>query len=501
MPTLEVRDLATAAHVAWKAGQGELARELIAQAVLAGDERAARPALTRLRGLVELYSGDQGAAWENLRLAAGALGGTEPRQAAGLLFMAADAAHHRDRPDDAAACLRQVRELDCGPEYHRFAGWMAASMADELDDPAAEPWHILDSGPPELTEQSAHRWVLPLAISRFGPYPRTAAAFGVTACERLHANGMLAMHAVALGWLAELELRLGRWRDARAHAGESLRFATDTGQHATATDARAVLAQLAARTGDQAGCREHADQALRVAAVSHNKLAAARANWALGVSHLARGEYAAAVERLARPGHRQVAGHAVADLVEALVRGGDPGTAREVTEDFRRTITPAKPRLATALLHRCQALLPDEPAERHFRLSLSTSDADLRPFEQARTALLYGQWLRRERRVNDAKAQLLDALEVFDGLGATDWAAAALVELRATGARSSSSAAANLTAQEHRVAALAAAGLSNREIGARLFLSPRTVGYHLYKIFPKLGIATRAQLRDLALDK
>jgi DNA-binding NarL/FixJ family response regulator len=109
--------------------------------------------------------------------------------------------------------------------------------------------------------------------------------------------------------------------------------------------------------------------------------------------------------------------------------------------------------------------------------------------------LRYGQWLRRQRRINEGKGQLRNALQVFEGLGAVDWAATARGELRAAGVSSGPSE--SLTAQELQVAELAAAGLSNREIGARLFLSPRTVGYHLYKVFPKLGIAARAQLRDL----
>ncbi|GAB3893887.1 hypothetical protein GCM10029964_071380 [Kibdelosporangium lantanae] len=124
--------------------------------------------------------------------------------------------------------------------------------------------------------------------------------------------------------------------------------------------------------------------------------------------------------------------------------------------------------------------------------------ADLYPFEHARTLLVRGQRLRRDRRASAARTPLRQATELFDSLGCGQWAEVARGELRACGGAVVRNTA-ELTAQELQVARLAAGGLSNKEIGARLFVSPRTVGYHLYKIFPKLGIATRSQLRDVSL--
>jgi DNA-binding CsgD family transcriptional regulator len=129
------------------------------------------------------------------------------------------------------------------------------------------------------------------------------------------------------------------------------------------------------------------------------------------------------------------------------------------------------------------------------------------PFERARTDLLHGEWLRRARRRSEARGPLRAAADAFGELGATPWAERARAELRATGETRSTSTMtgaapdqfAELTPQELQVVRLAAAGLSNRDIGAQLFLSPRTVGYHLYKAFPKLGVASRAQLVRLDL--
>jgi DNA-binding CsgD family transcriptional regulator len=124
-----------------------------------------------------------------------------------------------------------------------------------------------------------------------------------------------------------------------------------------------------------------------------------------------------------------------------------------------------------------------------------------RPFEAARTHLVYGEWLRREKRRSAAAVQLTSAVEAFDKLGAITWAERSTAELAAVGQAAARAKApgvlARLTPQEYQIVMLAARGLSNREIAARLFLSHRTVGYHLYKAYPKLDVCARAQLAAL----
>ncbi|MBD3141399.1 helix-turn-helix transcriptional regulator [Microbispora bryophytorum] len=126
-----------------------------------------------------------------------------------------------------------------------------------------------------------------------------------------------------------------------------------------------------------------------------------------------------------------------------------------------------------------------------------------RSFEHARTSLLYGEWLRRSRRRAAAAGQLRLALETFERLGAKPWADRARGELEATGAKAPGTPArgilAELTPQELQIVRLAAQDLSNKDIAAQLFLSPRTVGYHLYKAYPKLGVASRGELATLDL--
>ncbi|MEV0401463.1 LuxR C-terminal-related transcriptional regulator [Actinoallomurus sp. NPDC050550] len=139
--------------------------------------------------------------------------------------------------------------------------------------------------------------------------------------------------------------------------------------------------------------------------------------------------------------------------------------------------------------------------EEHYLAALKPGGS---PFDHARTVLLYGEWLRRSRRKTAAAAHLRDALETFERLGARPWAARTRAELEATGAKAPDTPArgilTDLTPQELQITRLAAQGLSNKDIAAQLFLSPRTVGYHLYKAYPKLGISSRADLAALDLS-
>jgi DNA-binding NarL/FixJ family response regulator len=138
--------------------------------------------------------------------------------------------------------------------------------------------------------------------------------------------------------------------------------------------------------------------------------------------------------------------------------------------------------------------------EDHFRQALNLYEPGDRPFDEARTRLLYGEWLRRDKRKADARIHLSLALQAFERLGATPWAERAQGELTATGTTGRPAwqgPAGNLTPQELQIVRLAAQGASNKDIAAQLVLSPRTVGHHLYKAYPKLGVTSRAELADL----
>lgn len=160
------------------------------------------------------------------------------------------------------------------------------------------------------------------------------------------------------------------------------------------------------------------------------------------------------------------------------------------------------------LVHRSRALLAgnDRDAEHHFDVALQcVYAAEQSPLEYARTQLAYGEWLRRQRRIVDARVQLSSALRVFESRGAQPFAQRARGELRAAGVQlagqvNTEGPATELTPQELQIARLAASGLSNRQIADRIYVSHRTVAAHLYRIFPKLGITSRNQLRDTLGD-
>ena len=192
-------------------------------------------------------------------------------------------------------------------------------------------------------------------------------------------------------------------------------------------------------------------------------------------------------------------------------RGAARGWAAPTTRSRRWRSSPTGPgggRWALAALARCRGLLADKAYEHHFETALSHHEHDGQPFEKARTQLAYGERLRRDRRRADAREQLGEALDVFERLGARRGPTRTRVELRATGGTAAEADAAQkdavaaagleeLTAHELQIARLVAYGMTNREVAAKLFLSPKTIEYHLSQIYRKLDLRSRTQLASL----
>jgi DNA-binding CsgD family transcriptional regulator len=195
---------------------------------------------------------------------------------------------------------------------------------------------------------------------------------------------------------------------------------------------------------------------------------------------------------------------AVAELAEAAARTGDVAAVRAVLDWLSERTRVTRTEWALGIEARVRALLSDgEAADGFYRESVERLGRTRLRAELARSHLLYGEWLRRQGRRTDARVQLRTACRMLEEMGMAAFAGRARRELRATGetARKRTAPAARaagageaLTAQEAQVARLARDGLSNPEIGARLFISPRTVAYHLSSVFTKLGISSRSQL-------
>ena len=195
------------------------------------------------------------------------------------------------------------------------------------------------------------------------------------------------------------------------------------------------------------------------------------------------------------------------DRLDVAVRAGHLDTAARwlsELEQFADTTDTPHARRVVAYGRALLASHEDSPAaaEEFFRLALGTEPGQDRPFERARTHLAYGEFLRRYRRRVDARDQLRSALQTFQDLGAGPWVHRAEQELRASGEtarKRDASTSVALTAQERQIASFVAQGLSNREVAATLFLSPRTIDFHLRNVFAKTGITSRGELARINL--
>jgi ATP/maltotriose-dependent transcriptional regulator MalT len=277
--------------------------------------------------------------------------------------------------------------------------------------------------------------------------------------------------------------------------------------HAVAC-AEAVEAMLLALRGDVAGARDRAERAIALVDPVESRSVFVYVRRALAAAASAAGDHDTAFHELRRvftadggPVHYHASYAALADLAAAAVRVGHRSEASAIIEASARDLGDgASPRLR-ALLHRARGLLAEPAsAEPHFRAALDDPVTEHWPFERAQTLLDLAEWLRRRRRIAEARAPLAEALETFRRLGAAPWAERARAEARAAGVdvgEPAGDALAELSPQQQEIVRLAAHGLSNREIGEKLFISPRTVGSHLYRSFPRLGVTSRAQLRDV----
>ncbi|MDG9727451.1 helix-turn-helix transcriptional regulator [Streptomyces sp. DH41] len=525
-----------AAEYALLAGHPDRARPLLAAARGCAAPAGVRGRAELVRGLTELRDGPVGDAHQSLLLAASLLAADAPADAATAALAAADAAwaagdlpaclttlgpepprshqhpaprhtdtpHHTARPVDAAAVPGDAGRPPPDPVRDHRVG-MRALLEGRLDRAAEPLGQVVERARTDHRPEGLLRSASAALLLGDVEAARRAGARALAAARQLGSDALVPR---ALEYLAYAELRAGRHPQARTHAEEGLRTALRTGQRNTAAHHRAVLALAASIEEEPDVVARHVTAALSTARRHGLAQAATLAEWAAARADLGRGRPLDAADRLGLlvlpgpgRGHFAVWRLAVPCFVEASVLAGRHEDTGAVLTDFAGWAAFGADPQAAAQLARCHALLaPPDRADDLYRQALARHEEAGGDFERARTALLYGKWLRRRRRPREARGRLGTALAGFDRCGAGVWAAQARGELRALGAASHGGDAGTptrltrLTPQQLRIARHVAEGATNREVALTLAVSIRTVDYHLRKVFAALGVRSRLEL-------
>jgi DNA-binding CsgD family transcriptional regulator len=344
----------------------------------------------------------------------------------------------------------------------------------------------------------------------FGPAALVVGAFDLgndflrSAVGGLRDEGRLGHLPRLLSLYSSMAARRGDWEVAVTSGEEARRLAEEFAEPQWAAAADTAISLVAAMRGDEQKAESLAARAEAVAEPAGANITMAFAQFGRVLAALAASRHTDAyedAERLFDPAdsayHPVISSWLIADLAEAAVHIDRLDAARARVAEVEAIAGDQPGAWIELVLGHARALVaePSEAGER-FDEALA-SDLTRWPFQRARIQLAYGQWLRRQRHVSQSRAVLRAARNTFDALGCQRWSEQARGELRASGERSRRrvpEARDQLTAQELQIAQFAADGLSNREIGQRLYLSHRTISTHLYRVFPKLGITSRGEL-------
>lgn len=326
------------------------------------------------------------------------------------------------------------------------------------------------------------------------------------ALQTARARAAVGVLPLALGLIARDQATTDRWAVAQATYLEAISLARESGQLTALAFSLAGLAWLHARRGREQDCRACAAEALTLAGELSAQLFEIWATAALGELELGLGDAAGAVAHFERQ-QELLADLAITDadlspaaeLVDGYLKLGRDDEARQAATEFIATAEAKGQPWPMARALRCRGMLaPDTAFAADFEQAIGLHEQTPDLFEAARTRLAYGQRLRRSRNRVLARDQLRAAVDAFEGLGARPWADLARAELAATGetrrARDASRHA--LTPQELQIALLLAGGKTTREAAAALFLSPKTVEYHLRHVYQRLGLHSREELAE-----
>jgi DNA-binding CsgD family transcriptional regulator len=501
-----------AADAAWLAGHPQRTTQLLEEAARDATEPELRARVDRLRAHAAIRRGPIPDGCALMAASASEIADADPEEAVVMLAEAVLGwAYSADTPAMVAAAERATSLATAhGSKRARFFAATASGMtfvaagdgrsgaaafhrageliesADDLGaDPRLLPWILF--GPLWLREVDSSRTLIDRTVAR----ARSEAAVGVLPALLQH--------------LARDQATSDRWQSAATSYDEAIRLGRETGQRAELAAALAGIALLDARQGREAECRAHAAEAANLCEELHVALYATWALQALGDLELGLGRpaeaavhYEAKAERLRAHGIADVDLSPAPELVESYLRLGRADDAAATAGEFVPAAEAKAQPWALARAMRCLALLAEgQEAEALFQKAVCFHDLTPDGFEGAITRLAFGARLRRTRQRVRAREELRAALAVFEPLGARPWADQAIGELAASGEtarRRDVSTLDDLTAQELQIAGLLAEGRTTREAAAALFLSPKTIEYHLRHVYRKLGVHSRDEL-------
>ena len=513
-PAPKARRLLGAGQTALLAARLAQAFPLLDQAAGLEVEPALHARIQHHRGVLLLWAGRLESAMALLEAEADRTAAGDPVAAAVMLADAAVAATAAGDCRRALATARRAAELlgDAGVAEARapvlaILGW-ALALCGEVA--AARPvLEEVDRLLPEVDPLSPAAQSIQLSLNSrlpFEEYERArSSSLAVAAAAR--EAGALAAIPYPLVVAVDAGIRLGEWDAAEAEAEEAVRLAVETGHGPALMHAFALRARLAAARGRDQESRDSIAGALALAKPIGAGSMIVLVQGVRGFLELGLGRVDAAIAELEEMACLvEACGLAEPslipwrpDLVEAYVMAGRVDDAHVVAHELAVEAERTGGAWARAATARCRGLLARSRFDERFREALALHEQRPMPFERARTLLVYGSRLHRARRRVEARERLRQAKAIFDELGATPWAARAEAELRAAGAirRRPSAGPDELTPQELRVALAVARGATNREVAVELFLSPKTVEFHLGQIYRKLGVRSRTQLAGL----
>jgi DNA-binding CsgD family transcriptional regulator len=503
--------LAGAGQAAWQAGQLVRAAGLLQEARLLTTDPILGARVDQLRAWIELSSGSAVMARRLLVDAAKEVVDVDSDGALKMLAAAAEAAWIADARE-AAAELGQVtaRMPPADTPTGQFLSQSLNGFIGLLNGDMARPVRALQDAMklaaanerPDLIVRAGH-------LALYLGDDDLAYRLNAQTAAAARAAGAVGDLLFALQRLALAEITTGRWAAAEVSADEAERLSRETSQPGLCAVSLGWLTVLAVLNGDEERAQSLVGKTEELASAHALGVFDAQVrdalHWARGLRELTGGNPESAVTWFSAMSHPAVGGMAAAlDRIEAAIYGGRRDEALEWLGRLDAFATHTGIASEQARVAHCRALLAEgETARGLFEEALTLHARSRRPFERARTELAYGEFLRRARRRVEARTHLQAALDRFEQLNARPWAERARLELRAAGRtarKRDPSTVLQLTPQEMQVARFVARGLHTREVAAQLFLSTRTVDFHLRNVFAKLGISSRTELARLPWD-